>query len=340
MNFQLIDLPEIGLKSLLPFNWIISYNTDYDIIHLSNKDGTAGVVIFRNYDSSLDKELIKLVLNEINCTAFKSISSDLSQETTCLKGELKIKLRLSDFFGAKIIYYLPINDEANLGTINKVINSLKISKPSHGIYEDRVRFNEENYRWSVTLPKTWRIKPYGLFNLGFIAKTGTIITWLTFYPLIDEDFIDEFLKRRYKIILASISKATLINIAKEDSSIKIDFSRNGIDYKFYLNLQTHNIVIGKSSIKFIAEAGYIVPKFMEYSIIDLIDEIFSSFSFGPNFLSDLGKLKRYEHCIFSLGILSRFIGKNLNEIFDKYLVVIDNEIITTLSKEIKESFTK
>ena len=81
-----------------------------------------------------------------------------------------------------------------------------------------------------------------------------------------------------------------------------------------------------------------VFKFMKEEISYLVNDILSSFSFGPNFLSDLEKLKKHEHCMLSIAILSRFIGKSLNEIFDKYFTIIDKEMITTLSTEIESVF--
>lgn len=340
MNFKLISLPEIGLRVSLPINWRVSYSTSYDFIHLSDGKGVMGVIIFRNYGANFDDESIRVVLSEINCNIPGITLNDLVQGINCSRGDLEIRIRASDLSCAKIIYYFPCNDEVSIDLINKVINSLEISEPAHGIYEEKVRFIEKNYKWNVTLPKTWSIRPYGLFNLGFIAKTGTIITWLTFYPLIDEDYIDDLLKGRYKTILASINVSTLINMSKENRGIRIEFSRNGITYSLYLNLRVYDMVLDTFHTRFVTEIGYIVPKFIERDIIGLINEIFSSFSFGPNFLEDLKKLRKYEHCMFSLGILSRFIGKNLNEIFDKYLEVIDNDVIIALTQEIREMFNK
>lgn len=70
----------------------------------------------------------------------------------------------------------------------------------------------------------------------------------------------------------------------------------------------------------------------------VINEILLSYSFGPNFMHDLQKLGKQSYCLFSIAILSRFIGKNVNEIFDKYFQAIDSEIIDALSLEIKSLY--
>ncbi len=333
-----MDLPEIGLSASIPSNWKIRYNAKHDFIHISSMDDSAGIIILRGCEKLGNGDCIKLISSEIDCRDLDLSHSKNSNESTCIRDGQRISLKALNFTNYKLIYYILQEGEASLTTMKTLIDSLKISKPIHGIYEDRVRIHEEKYRWSVTVPRTWIIKPYGIFNLGFIARVGTIITWLTFYPLLDEKYIGDMIKHKHEQILSKIKNNALIKSQKKESSIDTEFEKNGIRYELYLSMQKHEFAVNNSSISFIAEVGYIFPKFMKEEISYLVNDILSSFSFGPNFLSDLEKLKKHEHCMLSIAILSRFIGKSLNEIFDKYFTIIDKEMITTLSTEIESVF--
>ncbi len=336
--FSLIKIPEIGLEVRMPAEWSIDYDAKEDIIFIGNRERQIGLIITR--DAHDDIKALDKILEIIGLTGCDKVKLDYvsDRELLCRDVKGEVNVRILKIQGALIMTYHNIRDKESSRLLREVIESIRLSKPLHGLYESRKRVNEENYRWSITLPITWSVKPYGLFNNGFMAKVGNTIVWMTFYPLFDLSSINQSLERRAELILNEIWGSKQIKREINSNLISIEFNKVSINYELTIRLSIFPIDINGSIESIVVESGFITPKFLKNLMEPVINEILLSYSFGPNFMHDLQKLGKQSYCLFSIAILSRFIGKNVNEIFDKYFQAIDSEIIDALSLEIKSLY--